>query len=230
MTNGIFDVTVAPLVDSWGFGPLPPASRIPTGEQIQTTLEAVGYPMLHTRRSPPALRKDHPGLSVDLSAIAKGYAVDLIAEHLEQLELNDYLVEIGGEVRVHGQNSEGQQWRIAVERPLAGSRSLQTILYLTQGAVATSGDYRNFLEVDGRRFSHAIDPHTGQAVAHNLASVTVVGDSTMIVDALATALLVMGPDLAYKFAIKNDLAAFFVIRKGDHYVERSTPEFAQYQR
>ena len=229
MTNGRFDVTVAPLVDSWGFGPQPTSLELPTDQHIEASLLKVGYQMLHARASPPALRKDHPGLSIDLSAIAKGYAVDLMAEHLEQLGVNNYLVEIGGEIRVSGQNPEHQKWRIAVERPLANQRSAQTILQLSQGAVATSGDYRNFREVDDRRFSHTIDPQTGKPVTHNLASVTVIGQSAMIADALATALLVMGPDLAYQFANQHDLAVLLIIRNDDGSIELSTPSFAPYQ-
>jgi thiamine biosynthesis lipoprotein len=188
----------------------------------------VGYQHLHTRREPPEIRKDDPRMSVDLSAIAKGYGVDRIAEHLEAAGIESYLVEIGGELRGRGRHPRGTFWRIGVETPSAGERSVFRIIALRDIGVATSGDYRNFRQVDGRRLSHVIDPATGLPVEHQAVSVTVLDRSTMRADALATALLVLGPDLGYRLAEARDIPAMFVVKDEAGFDDRRTPQFIEH--
>ena len=228
-TGGAFDVTVGPLVNLWDFGPDQRDRRVPGDDELAKARARVGYEMLEVRDDPPALRKSRPDLYVDLSAIAKGFGVDQVAEHLDRIGSNSYFVEIGGEIRTRGAKPGGDPWRIGIEAPTADrldAQSARRILELHNRAVATSGDYRNYWEKDGRRFSHTIDPRTGRPVEHQLASVTVVADDCMTADGWATALMVLGPDEAYNSAVQQGLAALFIIREEEGFVERSTPPFA----
>ena len=175
-----------------------------------------------------ALKKKRSGVYIDLSGIAKGYAVDRIAEYLNSLGLQGYLVEIGGELRAKGVNIDGVAWRIAVEKPHNHERGVKRILSLSDSGIATSGDYRSFVEIDGKKYSHTIDPRTGTPVTHQLASITVVHNSAMTADAYATALMVLGPDKGYEFARHHRLAAYFILRQNGHFDERMTPQFERY--
>ena len=228
LTNGAFDVTVGPLVNLWGFGPSTGINQVPSDQDIQEARNRVGYRGLQVRSSPPAIRKDRPDLYVDLSAIAKGYAVDKVAEHLQALEIDDYMVEIGGEIQAKGRNASDRFWRIAVEKPSTGSRSLHTVIELNDVGIATSGDYRNYFEKEGRRYSHTIDPMTGHPVTHKLASVTVANPSTMQADVMATALMVLGPRAGYRFAEQHKLAAFFIVKSEDGFYDKVTAAFRPY--
>jgi len=214
LTDGAFDVTVGPLVNLWGFGPEAHPDAIPPQAEIDAARARVGWHLLHVRDEPPALRKDRPDVYVDLSAIAKGHGVDRVAELLEAKGLDDYLVEIGGELRGRGLNAEGAPWRIAIERPDSGRRAPLRVVALKDHGMATSGDYRNFFEVAGKRYSHSIDPATGRPVDHQLASVTVVGERCGEADAWATAFLVLGPERGVALANELGLAALFVERLG----------------
>jgi thiamine biosynthesis lipoprotein len=228
-----FDVTVGPLVRAWGFGAgaadEPPA---PAAEVIERLLSQVGYQKLELRTSPPALRKTVAGVSIDLDGIAPGWALDRLAERFEALGITDYLVEIGGEVRARGQSPDRRGWRVAVERPQAGARLAQVVIELGDAGVSTSGDYRDYREINGRRISHTIDPRTGQPVAHDLASVTVVHASVAAADAWATALMVLGPEEGMALARREGLAALFIERGGQagEFVETETPHFARLRR
>ena len=211
LSGGAFDITVGPLVDAWGFGPS--LRDEPPGEvEIAALLAATGSEHLVVDPERGTLRKLRPGLSLDLSAIAKGYAVDLVTERLLELGLDDHMVEIGGEVRAVGVNADGRLWRIGVERPEAARRSVWTAVPLDDLAMATSGDYRNYVERDGVRISHTIDPRTGRPITHALASVTVLEPSCMTADALATALTVLGPDEARTLAQREGLAVMLLVR------------------
>jgi thiamine biosynthesis lipoprotein len=225
LTGGTFDITVGPLVNLWGFGPDGGAGKVPDAEIIHATLQNTGYSKIKLSMTPPSIRKTRPDLYLDLSAIAKGFAVDEIASLLDARGLKDYMVDIGGEVRTAGKNPEGKTWRIGIEKPLAYGRSVQQVVTLGGMGMATSGDYRNYFEQDGVRYSHTLDPRTGYPIRHNLASVSVLHDSTMTADALATALLVMGPTEALAFASRNYLPAFFIINTGDGFIEQSTESF-----
>ena len=230
LTNGAFDITVAPLVNMWGFGPEPQTIEIPSQDIIQKRLTSVGYQHLHIQTSPPAIRKDQPNLQIDLSAIAKGYAVDQVAEYLESLNIPHYLVEIGGELRGKGHNSTELPWKVAIEKPAPGERTIHRVLYLQSHAMATSGDYRNFFEKNGERFSHTINPQTGKPVTHQLASVTVVRASCMEADALATGLMVLGPEEGYKLAVQEKIPVLFVSRTPKGFKETMTPELEPFLR
>ncbi len=226
LTDGAFDVTVGPLVNLWGFGPPGSVSKPPDDADIAKMRRRVGHHWLHTDCSVPALRKDLADLYVDLSAYAKGYAVDRVADLLDGLELANYLIEVGGELRMRGRNADGGKWAIAVEKPIRGGRSVQSIVGLTDSALATSGDYRNYFEYRGRRYSHTIDPRTGTPVTHDAASVTVIADTAAYADAMATALLVLGPGRGLDFAERENIAAYFLLRTDGDIEERMTKRFA----
>ncbi len=228
LTKGAFDVSVGPIVDLWGFGPSPRQGTIPSDEAIRARLNSIGYVHLHLQDDPPAIRKDQPTLSIDLSAIAKGYGVDKVAEHLESLHITNYLVEIGGELRARGHNAQGLAWNVAVELPAPATRAVHRVLHLEHQGIATSGDYRNFFEREGTRFSHTINPKTGRPVTHNLSSVTVIAESSMKADALATALLVMGPEAGLALAQREQVASLFLTMDEDGFHEQATTGFAQY--
>jgi thiamine biosynthesis lipoprotein len=214
-SDGAFDATVGPLVNLWGFGPRVTADALPTDAEIAAARALVGWQKLRLRDEPPALRKARPDLYVDLSAIAKGYAVDRVAEVLEAAGITNYLVEIGGELRGRGVNGRGEPWRIAIERPDTERRAIFRVVALQDLGMATSGDYRNFFEVDGERYSHTIDPASGRPVGHRLASVTVLADAAMDADAWATALLVLGPERGMALADAQGIAALFIEHAAD---------------
>ena len=228
LTGGAFDVTVGPLVNLWGFGPEADRDKAPTEESIERAAQRVGYRWLHVTEAPPRLKKDIPDLYVDLSAIAKGYAVDQAAELLERRGVVNYLVEVGGEIRGRGHNARGVPWQVAIEKPHPGTRAVQQIIAVDEVSVATSGDYRNYFEQAGQRFSHTIDPRTGRPVNHKLASVTVLSPSAMHADAMATGLMVLGPEAGYALAERQALAVLFIFRDKDGFVSRASPAFARY--
>ena len=228
---GAFDVTIGPLVNLWGFGPTPSAEDIPSAGDIQAARARVGWRQLDVQSEPPALRKSRADLYVDLSAIAKGYAVDQLAALLESYGVEDYLVEIGGELRGRGVNARGEPWQIAIERPDPSQRAAFQVVSLRDIGMATSGDYRNFVEIDGQRYSHTIDPATGRPVGHRLASVTVLAQECMQADAWATALLVLGPERGLELAEQQGLAALFIEQAadapdGERFVTHATAAFA----
>ncbi len=227
---GAFDITVGPLVNLWGFGTEGAKFSAPEMSAVQKILATTGdkYWSLFPENS--KLQKQHVDLSLDLSALAKGYAVDEVALVMESYGVHDYLVEIGGELRLKGHNLQGEKWHIAIEKPTINKRELQKVIPVTGTAMATSGDYRNFFEQDGKRFSHTIDPRTGYPITHQLASVTVLHVSSMMADAWATALMVLGAEEGYKIAKKEQLAAFFIIKKQQGFAEQATPLFTKYTR
>lgn len=230
LTNGAFDVTVGSLVNLWGFGPDPAKFVAPDDALIQERLNKIGYKYLSIKDEESlAVKKAIPDLYVDLSAIAKGYTVDQVGLLLEKNGIMDYMVEIGGEIRVRGKNANAEPWRIAIEQPASDKRrTIEKVVGITDIAMATSGDYHNFFEADGMRFSHTIDPRTGRPVTHKLASITILGKTTMEADALATAIMVLGPDEGYKFAERNNIAAFFIIKKDSGFGEKSTRAFTSF--
>ena len=224
LTQGAFDITAGSLVNTWGFGPERDLT-VPGERQINKALRLVGPDKLQLDATNPALKKAHGGVHIDLSAIAKGFAVDEIAGYLDRQQLDNYLVEIGGEIRARGVNDENRPWQIGIENPVTGQRTVRSIIKLENMAMATSGDYRNYFEKDGISYSHTIDPRTGRPVAHGLASVTVLHPSTMLADAWATGLLVLGPDEGYAAALENGLAAYFIVRTDTGFEEQSSPAF-----
>lgn len=230
-SEGAFDVTVMPLVNLWGFGPEAQVERAPTDEQIQEALERVGYQKLELNAELQALRK--PGyLTLDLSAVAKGLGADELADHLVSKGYNNVLVEIGGDLAMRGLSVRQTPWRIGIEAPsyglLSGARDLAQAVELTGRGMATSGDYRNFYEVDGVRMSHILDPTTGRPIDHNTASVTVIADSCAAADAWATALSVPNPERARALAEQHQVAAYFIVREGEGFATYYSEAFRPY--
>lgn len=223
-SEGAFDITVMPLVNLWGFG-VTKVSRLPSQQQINQVRQKIGYQSLKIQQHSPAIRKQLPELSIDLSAIAKGYAVDALALLLDKRGFKHYLVEIGGEIRVQGNNKHNKAWRIAIEKPTQLNRSIQQGLILNNTAIATSGDYRNYYQQDGKRYSHTINPKTGKPITHKLASVTVLHDSTMIADAQATAIMVLGEAKGRVYAQQQGLKVYMIIHnKAGFSVWHNLPE------
>lgn len=215
-TSGAFDVTLAPLVNIWNFGPQQQAQQIPSQGDIAAARRFIGYKKLQVRTDPPQLKKQIPELSIDLSAIAKGHGVDRVIQTVRDAGFEDAFVEIGGEVRTSG-DKDGQWWKVGIQVPDAKSNQYDIAYSLStdgdrDSSMATSGDYRNFIEVDGKRYSHMIDPRTGRPIEHNLASVSVVASSCMKADVWATALNVLGPDEGQVIAKSEGLDALLVSR------------------
>ncbi len=226
ITDGAFDITVGPLVNAWGFGPAPHPAALPTAVEIEQLKLQSGWEKIKLNPRAPTIRKGEPALYLDLSAIAKGYAVDRLSQVLDEMNLTRHMVELGGEVRTSGRNAGGNPWRIAIEKPVSAGRALQRILPLENLAVATSGDYRNFHRAEGGHLSHTIDPRTGRPVRHELASVSVVDASCMRADGYATALMVLGEGDGYRLATEQDLAALFLVRTREgSFREMETPAF-----
>lgn len=227
ISNGAFDPTVGPIVNLWGFGPEAGREAIPSDADVEAAREEVGYDAIQVRAPEApggaALWKDAPR-RLDLSAIAKGLGVDEVYGVLDALGYSNFLVEIGGEVRVKGRK-EGLGWQIAVEKPTRGERQVAEVLALSNTAVATSGDYRNYREIDGVAYSHTIDPSTGRPATHNLASVTVADESCAMADGWATTLLVLGPTEGFQLAVRQNLPAMFIERTADGFSVKYTPRF-----
>ena len=229
LSDGAFDVTIPPLLEAWGFGPRGAPNAPPPSDEVLAALAArVGWQKLRLDPAAGTLAKADPSVVLDLSAIAPGYAADRIARALEAADLPRYYVDVGGEIRARGANPAGQPWRVGIERPAItrdAPPSLQEVVHLDDGALATSGDYRSYREVEGRRISHTIDPRTRAPIRHALASVTVVHRDAAHADALATALNVLGPDAGMERARRHGLAVLMIVRAGDGFEVRTSPAF-----
>lgn len=212
LTEGAFDVTVRPLVNAWGFGAVDGPAAAPSAEALAALRERVGWRKLSVDPRAPSIRKAHPGTEVDLSAIAKGFGVDQVAEALLALGHRDFLVEVGGELRASGVRLDGAPWRVAIEQPDSPIREIHEVIELRDLSMATSGDYRNYYEEAGVRISHTIDPREGRPIRHRLASVTVLHAKAVYADAWATALNVLGPEAGYALAEREGLAVYFIQR------------------
>lgn len=217
-TEGAFDITVAPLVNAWGFGFK--HNIAPTKSTIDSIMNFVGYKKV--RMMGRTIMKDDPRVMLDCSAIAKGYGSDVVAHYLESMGISNYLVEIGGEIVAKGSNPKGKPWAIGVEKPvddsLAVKSELQTVLNITDMAMATSGNYRNFYYKDGKKYAHTIDPKTGHPVQHNILSATVIAKRCAMADAYATAFMVVGLDKAKEILGRHkDLKAYIIYDKGGKY-------------
>lgn len=227
-SSGAFDVTLRPLIDLWGFGPTKGHDQVPDDRAINRALVNVGYQHLKLDTQAHKLLRS-AAVDLDFSAVAKGYGVDQIALLLERHGITNYLVEIGGELRLRGRNAKGKSWTIAVERPQASlTQQVYKAISLTDIAMATSGDYRNYFEQNGQRYSHTIDPRTGRPITHNLASVTVLHASAAMADALATAFSVMGVEPARLLANSQGIAALFIIKTEAGFSELASDAFKPY--
>ena len=230
-TSGAFDPTVGPLVNLWGFGPKVSLTEVslPNRRDVEEALSRVGFEhvVIDEARSEVVKSRD---VMIDLSAIAKGYAVDQIGRLLDELGSESYFIEIGGELKIKGVKADGSSWVPAIEAPNDRAFEVYEIFSnLGQSiAVAGSGDYRNYFEVDGVRYSHEIDPRTGWPVRHHLAAAYVIADSVGLADALATAYMVMGEEFAFAHAEERAIAVFLIARKGDAFSERVSSAFKPY--
>ncbi|MEM1361973.1 MAG: FAD:protein FMN transferase [Pseudomonadota bacterium] len=224
LSDGAFDVTLAPVIELWGFGPRRPESPVPTEEEIAAALETVGQSE-KLSLDQNALSKSDPRVSINLAAIAKGYGVDAVAQEIAALGAENYLVEIGGDLVARGENAEGARWQIGIEQPDLGGAVVQQIVGVPDLGLATSGDYRNYFEQDGIRYSHIIDATTGAPVIHNTASVTVLAENAMLADGWATAFLALGSEDAMRIAQEQGLAIFAIDRSEGGFVTVASPAF-----
>lgn len=239
-TDGAFDITVAPLVRLWGFGVGATASgnattyEPPSLEFVHDAMANVGHAWLEVRLQPePAVRKGKVPLELDVDGVAPGYAVDRVSTCLARVGFASHLVEIGGEVRAAGRRNDGQPWRVAIESPVMEPRRAYAGVELSDLAISTSGNYRDFRRMpDGRLVSHTIDPRTGEPLRHALASVTVVHRRATLADAYATALMVLGPEEGLALAERLGLPALFLERIGQSQAlrERATAAFTELRR
>ncbi len=226
-SGGYFDPTVGPLVDLWGFGPEGRILQRPTAAQVKQVMTQVGFDQIDLSVNNQVLKPD--GVHLDLSAVAKGYGVDQVAGLLAAQGINNYFVEIGGEVQTRGLKPDGSKWIVGLEAPVVGEVSIESALALTDQALATSGNYRNFYEVDGQTFAHTINPLTGSPAKNRLLSVSVIADQCAVADAWATALMSMGEDKALKVAQDNQLTTQMLVADGDKIETRVTGKFEQYR-
>jgi thiamine biosynthesis lipoprotein len=225
-SDGAFDVALGRAVDEWGFGPSERPRRVLTAQSVQALQREPGEDALALDVGAGTLTRRAPVLT-NLSGIAKGFGVDQAAQALDRLDIGDYLIEVGGEIRARGRNAEDRPWQLAVELPDAMPQRALFIVPLAGKALATSGDYRNFFLHQGRRYSHEIDPASAAPVDHSLASVSVVADDCTHADAWSTALFVLGPERGFEVATRHQLAAYFVERQGDgSFRARQTAAFA----
>ncbi len=193
LTGGAWDGTVKPLVDLWGFGKKA-ALRVPTSDEISRALSRIGFEHIEISRE-GSLIKHQKGLRLDLGSIAKGYGVDQIARVIREDGMTDFLVEIGGEIFASGYRLDGQNWKVGINRPqsTAAFNAVYKALTLHNQAMATSGDYRNYFEANGKRYSHVMDPRTGYPVSNGVVSVSIIAPTCTLADGMATAIMVMGP-------------------------------------
>jgi thiamine biosynthesis lipoprotein len=226
LSEGKFDITVSPLINLWGFG-AKGEQAFPDDDAIAQARAKVGWESLLIDDTMQRIKKQKP-LTINLSAVAKGYGVDYITKILESKGINNYLVEIGGEIRVKGKNQRQLLWKIGVESPSLFQSGVQKVISVDNKSVATSGDYRNFFEKDGIRYSHTIDPYTGKPVVHNIASITVVADTAMEADGLATTLMVMGEEKALALATQLNIPIYILLYKNDTFSVSYSPSFSPY--
>lgn len=216
-SQGAFDPTIRPVVDLWGFGPMQRADVVPSDEELQLALASVGFDAVTIDAEQQRIFK-HQQRTFELSGVAKGYAVDQVAEWLQRQGAGNYLVNLGGDVRVAGLRRDGQPWRIAIEHPDQQQQAVYDTLKLTDTSVLTSGDYRNYFMVDGQRYSHTLSPVTGRPIDHGLASVTVLHPSAAIADAWATAFTVLGFEASQALATANHMPLMMLMRQQHEFV------------
>ena len=221
-TGGVFDPTLGPLVNLWGFGP-DGKRKVPASKTVSKVRSYTGFEKLEVFASRQSVRKKHDKVYVDLSASAKGFAVDAISLALKHKGIENLMVEIGGELRTLGRKGRAD-WLVGIDQPSEGRKK---VLKLRDQSIATSGDYRNFFVEEGKRYSHTIDFRTGRPVENRLASVSVIAEDCMTADAWATALMALGLDRGFELAEREGLAAYFVYRQGDAFAEKSTPSFVK---
>ena len=217
-TAGAYDPSASPLINLWGFGP-EGVTESPKDEQLAIAKSHSGLNQFAWDLSDRSFLKRNTRATLDFSSIAKGYAVDLAGDALDEIGVANFMLEVGGEIQTRGVSPRGDHWRLAIENPIrAGVGKPYAAVAVSNVGIATSGNYRNFFEVDGKRFSHLIDPRTGYPIEHDLVSATVIHPSTMVADAWATALMVVGTTEALRLANLYDLSVYLISRNGEQLI------------
>ena len=225
-SNGAFDITAAPLINLWGFGPNKSERKVPSVSEVNAALELVGQTkLLKLIPGLNQLKKRNSQVSINLSAIAKGYGIDKVASTLKKQKIQNFLVEIGGDLITSGTNKNGNAWSIGIEAPKVESRIVQSVIKIQNQAMATSGDYKNFFEKNGIRYSHIIDPKTGYPIRHKTLSVTVVAETAALADGWATAMLVLGNNDGMIVANKLGIPVFFISSHEKMFITEGSDEF-----
>lgn len=226
-TYGAMDITVGPLVNLWGFGPQKQPVETPTQQQIDTARAMTGLQHLRTINGADQqwLQKDLPDLYVDLSTVGEGYAADHLARLMEREGISRYLVSVGGAVTTRGLNAEGRAWRVAIQKPTDTENAAQAIVDLNGHGISTSGSYRNYYELDGKRISHVIDPTTGRPIQHKLVSATVIAPTALEADGWDTGLMVLGSEKAKEVALKEGLAVYLITKEDNGFSTWMSPQF-----
>ncbi|WP_428943563.1 FAD:protein FMN transferase ApbE [Pantoea sp. FN060301] len=231
-TDGAMDITVGPLVNLWGFGPDRQPVKTPTQAQIDAAKALTGYRHLWvTNRGEGAwLQKDLPDLYVDLSTMGEGFATDHLARLMEDEGINSYLVSVGGAVLTRGHNATGQPWKVAIQKPTDKENAVQAVVDLQGHGISTSGSYRNYYELEGKRISHVIDPATGRPIQHRLVSATVIATTALEADGWDTGLMVLGEEKARALALREKLAVYLIMKKDDGFTTWMSPQFKAFIR
>ncbi|AFJ46414.1 FAD:protein FMN transferase ApbE [Shimwellia blattae] len=226
-TYGAMDITVGPLVNLWGFGPDKQPVKTPDASQIARAKAQTGLKHLTVinKAGQQWLQKDIPGLYVDLSTVGEGYAADHLARLMEREGVSRYLVSVGGAVVTRGTNGEGNPWRVAIQKPTDQENAVQAVVDLNGHGISTSGSYRNYYELDGKRISHVIDPVSGAPIQHKLVSVTVIAPSALEADAWDTGLMVLGTEKAQQVAREQQLAVYMITRQEQGFAVWMSPQF-----
>ncbi|MFP2240352.1 FAD:protein FMN transferase ApbE [Pseudescherichia vulneris] len=226
-TQGAMDITVGPLVNLWGFGPDKQPVKTPTQAQIDQAKARTGLQHLRVinQSGSQYLQKDLPDLYVDLSTVGEGYAADHLARLMEQEGIARYLVSVGGALASRGMNADGQPWRVAIQKPTDQENAVQAIVDINGHGISTSGSYRNYYELDGKRISHVIDPQTGTPIQHKLVSVTVISPTALEADGWDTGLMVLGPEKAKEVVREQGLAVYMIIKDGEGFKTWMSPQF-----
>lgn len=229
-TNGAMDITVGPLVNLWGFGPDKQPVSTPDDAQIADARARTGLQHLSviSQAGQQYLQKDIADLFVDLSTVGEGYAADHLARLMEQEGLSRYLVSVGGALVSRGMNGEGKPWRVAIQKPTDRENAVQAIVDINGHGISTSGSYRNYYELDGKRISHVIDPHSGRPITHQLVSVTVIAPSALEADSWDTGLMVLGPEQAKEVVREQGLAVYMIVKEGDAFKTWMSPQFSAF--
>lgn len=226
-THGAMDITVGPLVNLWGFGPDKQPVTTPDAKAIAAAKARTGLQHLQVinQSGRQFLQKDIPDLFVDLSTVGEGYAADHLARLMEQEGISRYLVSVGGALVSRGMNGEGKPWRVAIQKPTDRENAVQAIVDINGHGISTSGSYRNYYELDGKRISHVIDPQTGQPITHKLVSVTVIAPTALEADGWDTGLMVLGPEKAQQVVREEGLAVYMIVKEGEGFKTWMSPQF-----
>lgn len=229
-TEGAMDITVGPLVNLWGFGPAKPPQHTPSAAEIAAAKALTGLQHLRVIQGVEGqwLQKDLPGLYVDLSTMGEGYATDHLARLMEQQGITNYLVSVGGAVLSRGMNASQQPWRVAIQKPTDRENAVEARVDLQGHGISTSGSYRNYYELDGKRISHVIDPRTGRPIEHKLVSATVIATTALEADGWDTGLMVLGTERAKALALKEHLAVYLITKQGDGFSHWMSPQFRSF--